>query len=199
MSTLILATRNEGKLRELRPLLDGTGIELETLAAHPEVGEIEETGKTFDDNASLKASHAAQVTDCWALGEDSGLVVDALDGAPGVHSARFAGAHGDDEANNARLLRDLEGATRRSCHYVCALALARPGGEIVSVVRGTCEGSILEEGRGEGGFGYDPFFLPAGETRSMAELSRDEKAAISHRGRATRSMRPILVRHLAGD
>ena len=184
MSTLILATRNEGKLRELRPLLDGTGLELETLAAHPEVGEIEETGTTFDDNASLKASHAAKVTGCWTLGEDSGLVVDALDGAPGVHSARFAGAHGDDEANNSRLLRDLEGSTRRSCRYVCALALARPGGEIVSVVRGSCEGRILEEGRGEGGFGYDPFFLPAGETRSMAELSPEKKNEISHRAKA---------------
>jgi XTP/dITP diphosphohydrolase len=199
MPTLILATRNEGKLRELRPLLAGSGIELETLAGHPEVGEVEETGSTFDDNACLKASHAANVTGCWALGEDSGLVVDALAGAPGVQSARFAGAHGDDEANNERLVRDLEGAVRRSCRYVCALALARPGGEIVTVVRGSCEGTILEQARGEGGFGYDPLFLPAGDTRSMAELSPDEKAAISHRGRATRSMRPLLIRHVAGD
>ena len=113
--------------------------------------------------------------------------------------AQYDSVVSDDEANNARLLRDLEGETRRSCRYVCALAFAQPGGEIVSVVRGSCEGMILEEGRGQGGFGYDPFFLPVGETRSMAELSPDEKAAISHRGRATRSMRPILVRHVAGD
>jgi XTP/dITP diphosphohydrolase len=198
MPTLILATRNEGKLRELCPLLDGTGVELDTLANRPEVGEVEETGASFDENASLKAAHAAHVTGCWALGEDSGLEVDALDGAPGVRSARFAGAHGDDAANNARLLQELEGNTHRACRYVCALALARPGGEIVSLVRGSCEGEVLLEGRGEGGFGYDPLFLPEGETRSMAELSPDEKAAISHRGRAARSMLPLLMRYVAG-
>jgi XTP/dITP diphosphohydrolase len=196
MAKLVLATRNEGKLRELRELLRDSGIELETLAAHPGVEDVEETGETFDDNACLKASEAARSTGGWALGEDSGLVVDALEGAPGVRSARFAGEHGDDAANNARLLAELAGVTRRTCRYVCAMALARPDGEVVSVVRGSCKGTVLAEARGEGGFGYDPLFLPEGETRSMAELSPQEKATISHRGRAARSMLPLLLRHL---
>ena len=137
MTSLLLATRNDAKVREIRQLLADGPLELETLASHPEVGEVEETGKTFDENARIKAAHAARTTRQWTIGEDSGLEVDALDLAPGVRSARFAGVHGDDEANNAKLLRDLEGQTMRTARYVCVLALADPDGELVATMRGT--------------------------------------------------------------
>jgi XTP/dITP diphosphohydrolase len=195
---LLVATRNAGKLRELQPLLAGAGIELETLAEHPEVPEVAETGETFEANASLKAAHAARASGLWSLGEDSGLEVDALAGAPGVHSARYAGGHGDDAANNRKLLEALRAVERRTARYVCAMALARPGGEIACALRASCEGTILELPRGEGGFGYDPLFVAEGQTRSMAELAPDEKAALSHRGRAARKLEPELRAQLAG-
>ena len=199
MSRLLLATRNPGKLRELAPLLREAGfgeLRLETLADHPDVAEMDEEGKTFEENARSKASFAARVAHLWALGEDSGLEVDALLGMPGVLSARYAGRHGDNVANNARLLRELEGVTDRSARFVCACALASPDGEIVATTGGTCEGGIAEGPRGEGGFGYDPLFVPEGEERTMAELRPEEKAALSHRGRALRALVPALERHL---
>ncbi len=201
MKTLLLATRNEGKLRELTALLEKEPIRTETLAAHPEAGEVEESGKTFDENARLKAAHAARSTGFWALGEDSGLEVDALNGAPGVCSARYAGVHGDDTANNAKLMRELEGVKHRSARYVCVMALAQPNGEIVATTRGTCEGRLIEAPRGSGGFGYDPYFVAQhtkGE-RTMAELEPKQKDAISHRGRATRAFIPALRLHLVSE
>jgi XTP/dITP diphosphohydrolase len=199
VAVLLLATRNPGKLRELRELLHDTPVVLETLADHPELADAEEGSESFEDNARRKAAYAARALGRFALGEDSGLVVDALGGAPGVLSARYAGPARDAAANNRRLLGALRGERRRSARYVCALALARPGGEIVAEARASCEGSILEQPRGAGGFGYDPLFLPAGETRSMAELALAEKGALSHRGRALRALEPALRRWLAGS
>jgi XTP/dITP diphosphohydrolase len=195
---LLLATRNEGKVRELRELLAGTGIQLETLAAHPEVGEIDEKGQSFEDNAALKAAHAARASGMWAVGEDSGLEVDALDGAPGVRSARYAGVQGDDAANNARLLRELHGVAERGARYVCALALAGPDGDVVVGARGACEGRIATAPRGSGGFGYDPLFEPERlPQHTMAELAPEQKNAISHRGQALRAFLPLLRAQLA--
>jgi XTP/dITP diphosphohydrolase len=194
---LLLATRNQGKLRELRGLLDGIGIELDEPKDHPELRDVPETGKTFEENARLKALVAARATGLWSLGEDSGLSVDALGGQPGVQSARWAGQHGDDDANNARLLRELRGKANRRARYVCAMALASPDGEVAAVTQGTCEGVITEAPAGSGGFGYDPYFRPEGHDLTMAELARDEKAAISHRGRAARAMLPLLRGHVA--
>ena len=196
MPTLLLATRNRDKLRELSAIFAHTGFKLETLATHPEAGEVEETGASFAENAELKARSAARATGIWALGEDSGLEVDALDGAPGVRSARYAGTHGDTDANNGRLLRELAGVDSRAARFVCAMALASPDGEIVAGTRGICEGLILQELRGQGGFGYDPLFKPEGKRASMAELSPEEKAELSHRGRAARSMVPLLEAYL---
>lgn len=196
MKTLLLATRNDGKVRELRALLQNEPLRTETLATHPEAGEVEERGKTFDENARVKAAHAARGTGLWALGEDSGLEVDALDGAPGVRSARYAGIHGDDEANNARLMRELAGSRDRTARYVCVLALARPDGEVVATTRGTCEGSLTAEPRGSGGFGYDPYFVHERMDRTMAELEPSEKDALSHRGQAVRAFIPLLRRNL---
>jgi len=177
-------------------LLAGEDISLETLSAHKEVGDIEETGETFEENAGIKASHAARATGLWTLGEDSGIVVDALGGAPGVLSARYAGVHGDDVGNNRKLIADLQGVENRAARYVCALALANSEGEVVATVHGVSEGRIIDEPRGSAGFGYDPYFVPEGETRTNAELSGNEKSAISHRGRAVRAFVPILRLHL---
>ncbi len=201
MKTLLLATRNEGKVRELEALLRKEPIRTETLDAHPEVGEIEETGKTFDANARLKATHAARSTGLWAVGEDSGLEVDALNGAPGVHSARYARKHGDDAANNAKLMRELEGVKDRTARYVCVMALAQPDGAIVATTRGTCEGRLIEAPRGDGGFGYDPYFVSerTQRGRTMAELEPAEKDLISHRGQATRAFIPLVRLHLIGE
>jgi XTP/dITP diphosphohydrolase len=199
LTRLLLATRSAGKLRELRPLLAGLageGLALETLAAHPEVRSPEEAGESFEENARLKAGAAAGAAGLWTLGEDSGLEVDALGGAPGVRSARYSGAHGDDAANNARLLRELGSSASRRARYVCVAALARPDGVVVATARGVCEGTIAASPRGSGGFGYDPLFVPDGETRTMAELSPREKEALSHRGRAIRALLPELRSHL---
>jgi XTP/dITP diphosphohydrolase len=196
---ILLATRNEGKLRELRALFDGTGLALETLASHPEAGEIEEAGSTFEANARLKAAHAARATKLWTIAEDSGLAVDALGGAPGVRSARWSGVHGDDAANVAKLLADLaELSGPRDARFVCAMALARPDGEIVATAHGECRGQIADAPRGKNGFGYDPIFLPEqAPGRTMAELEPHEKNAISHRAQALRAFLPLVRAHLA--
>jgi len=196
VKTVLLATRNRGKLRELVALLAAAGIPCESLAEHPEVGAVEETGATFDENARLKAAAAARASGLFALGEDSGLEVDALEGAPGVRSARYAGAHGDDAANNAALMAALAGRSDRRARYRCALALARPDGAIVATTNGSCEGFITDIPRGSGGFGYDPYFIPEGRHLTMAELTPAEKAELSHRGRAAHAMRPLLALHL---
>lgn len=196
MRTLLLATRNEGKVRELGALLAGEPVHLETLASHPDVPDVEEHGDTFEENARLKAVAVAEHTGRWALGEDSGLVVDALGGDPGVRSARYAGEHGDDAANVARLLRELEGVRDRRARFLCALVLARPDGKVVAAVEGVCEGTIAAAPRGTAGFGYDPVFVPLGETRTAAELTPAEKDALSHRGHAARSLLPLLRLHL---
>lgn len=194
---LLVATRNEGKLVELRALLDDFGLQLETLAGHPEAGDVRESGKTFDENARIKASAAARATGLWAIADDSGLEVAALGGAPGVRSARYAGVHGDDAANNARLLRELDGKTDRHARFVCAMALAQPDGEIEATASGVCEGEITNAPRGTAGFGYDPVFAPTVfPDRTMAELGRAEKNAISHRGAALRAFLPLLRAHL---
>ena len=189
MKRLLVATRNEGKLRELRALLTVPHVVLETLAQHPLLGDVEETGVTFEENARLKATHAARNAGVLALGEDSGLECDALGGRPGVHSARWAGTHGDDRLNLEKLLRELAPYDDRSARFVCTVAVATPNGDVVGTARGTCEGRIALAPRGQGGFGYDPVFLPdAKPGRTMAELTPDEKSAISHRGHALRQI-----------
>jgi XTP/dITP diphosphohydrolase len=193
LKRLLLATRNEGKQRELRALLAIPNLVLETFAQHPLIGELEETGVTFEANARAKAIHAARSSGVLALGEDSGLEVDALGGAPGVRSARYAGTHGDDAANIAKLLSELARAENRRARFVCTVAVAEPDGEVTATARGSCEGAIALTPRGAGGFGYDPVFLPDGAPgRTMAELNPDEKAALSHRGQALRRIAPFL-------
>src|SRR5437764_7421053 len=158
---LVLGTRNKKKRGEIVEILGDLGLELVDLSAWPDLPEVEETGTTFEANARLKAVAVATGTGHWAIGEDSGLVVPALGGAPGVYSARYAGQQGDDAANNAKLVAEmdkLEGDAR-AAYYVCTAALADPAGDVTAVVEGRCHGVILREPRGTGGFGYDPLFL----------------------------------------
>lgn len=195
MNRLLVATRNAGKLVELRALLGdlASGLTLETLDEHPEVGDLDEPGETFEENARAKAVRAARAAKLHVLGEDSGLEVDALGGAPGVRSARYAGGHGDDAANLAKLMTELGAASDRRARFVCVAVLADPDGRVVAETRGTCEGAITLAPRGANGFGYDPVFAPAARPdRTMAELSRDEKAGLSHRGHALRAILPQI-------
>jgi XTP/dITP diphosphohydrolase len=193
LKRLLVATRNEGKLRELCALLAIPDLVVDSFAQYPLIGDLEEIGVTFEANARAKAVHAARSAGVLALGEDSGLEVDSLGGAPGVLSARYAGGHGDDAANTAKLLRELVRFDNRRARFVCTVAISEPDGEVTATSRGTCEGAIALAPRGAGGFGYDPIFIPdAAPGRTMAELNPDEKAAISHRGQALRRIAPFL-------
>ena len=182
---LVLASRNPHKLRELGPLLEPN--ELVPLPGGVELPP--EDGATFEENALGKARAAAAATGETAVADDSGIEAAALGGAPGVRSARFAGEHATDEENLARLLRDVPPGGDTRVAYVCALAMVHPGGA-EAVVEGRCEGTLTHEPRGTGGFGYDPAFVPDDydDGRTMAELSAEEKHAISHRGRAARAL-----------
>lgn len=190
---LLVATSNAGKLRELRAMLEGLDVTLVTVAEQGIDGEVVEDQETFEGNARKKATTLARRASLAALADDSGLEVDALDGAPGVRSARYAGEKADDAANVAKLVDALAGVDERTARFRCALALAWPSGEIAFVADGRCEGAIADARRGSGGFGYDPVFVPRGESRTMAELTADEKNAISHRGAAMRAMRAYLA------
>lgn len=186
-SELVVATRNAGKLREIRHLLDGAGIAVVGLDAFPEIPEIDEDGDSFAANAAKKAETVARLTGRLCLADDSGLTVEALGGAPGVHSARYAGTQGDDAANNARLLRELDGIPERErrAAFCCVMALSRPGAA-TAFFEGRIAGRILCAPRGTGGFGYDPLFLVEECGLTMAELPLAEKNRISHRGQALR-------------
>ncbi|MEU6129992.1 RdgB/HAM1 family non-canonical purine NTP pyrophosphatase [Saccharopolyspora sp. NPDC047091] len=202
MTRLLLATRNAKKLVELRRILEAegvTGVEVVGLDAVPEFPEAPETGATFEENALAKAADAARATGLPAVADDSGLAVDALNGMPGVLSARWSGGHGDDQANLDLLLGQIGDVPdeRRGAAFVSAAALVLPDGT-ETVVRGEWPGTVVRAERGTNGFGYDPIFVPAGETRTAAELSAAEKDADSHRGRALRLLLPT-IRELAGQ
>jgi len=190
---VLLATHNQGKLAEIRPLLAPLGVELLSLADFPHLAETPETGATFEENAAAKARAAAAASGLVAMADDSGLEVEALSGAPGVRSQRFAPS---DRERIERLLGLLRGVgPPRRARFVAAVAIAAPDGRS-EVVRGTVEGEITEAPRGEGGFGFDPVFVPEGETRTLAQMNRQEKNALSHRGRAFRLAAARLERWL---
>lgn len=196
---LLIASDNAKKRAELEALLAPLGLELVTPSDVGGLPPVEEDQPTFAGNALLKASSGARASGLWTLADDSGLEVDALGGAPGVRSARFAGRHGDDQANNALLLERLRGVPpqRRGARFVCALALALPEGGVALALDGEVRGRILDAPRGLGGFGYDPLFLfnePGFEQsgRAFGELAPAEKALVSHRGRALRRLAQLL-------
>ncbi|OLN31933.1 XTP/dITP diphosphatase [Desulfosporosinus metallidurans] len=190
---IILATQNQGKIREFQELLADEDIEVLSLLDIPNWEDVEENGETFADNAALKARAAVRRTGLIALADDSGLEVDALNGAPGVYSARFAGEPKDDERNNDKLLQLLETVSddKRIARFRCALVMATPEGEEY-LTEGTAEGLILRERRGSDGFGYDPLFYVPEFARTMAELTLNEKNKLSHRAQAFRKVIPIL-------
>lgn len=194
MGQLIVASRNKKKIREIEEIASSFGLDV---ISRDEAGippfEIEESGVTFEENSLLKAKAIMELSGLPAVADDSGLEVDWLGGAPGVISARFAGEACDDLANNRKLLELLEGvpAAKRTARFVSVITLAFPDGRTL-VARGVTEGHILEEARGEGGFGYDPLFVPLGMECTYAQLSPDEKNKISHRGKALASLRQLL-------
>jgi XTP/dITP diphosphohydrolase len=193
---LVLASGNAGKLAELRDLLAGSGVEL-IAQSELGIGDAEETGSTFVENAILKARHAARASGMAALADDSGLCVDALGGAPGLYSARYAGVHGDNAANNAKLLRELDGVpdAQRAAHFTCVLALLRRADDPDPIIAtGRWPGRVLHAPRGEHGFGYDPVFLPDdGGGLGSAELEPALKNRISHRGQALAMLKTALA------
>ncbi|MFJ9521907.1 RdgB/HAM1 family non-canonical purine NTP pyrophosphatase [Kitasatospora sp. NPDC101801] len=197
---LVLATRNQHKVAELRAILGAAGLDVELVGAdaYPEIPDVPETGVTFAENALLKAHALARGTGLPAVADDSGLCVDVLNGAPGIFSARWAGKHGDDRANLELLLAQLGDIAdpHRGAHFACAAALALPDGT-ERVVEGRLLGTLRTTPSGDGGFGYDPILQPLGETRTCAELTAEEKNAISHRGQAFRGLAPV-VRELLG-
>jgi XTP/dITP diphosphohydrolase len=198
---LVLGTANRKKGLELAELVAPLGLEVRTLADFPQALSVAETGDTFAANAALKAIEQAKHLGQWVLADDSGLAVDALGGAPGVYSARYAGPGASDEDNNRRLLAELADAPleRRTAHYVCHATLADPAGAIRAEAEDYCHGRILTDYRGAGGFGYDPLFEIIEYHRTFGELSPAVKAVLSHRGRAMRQLLPALRGLLAED
>ena len=192
---VVLATRNAGKVTELRRILaEVADVELVGLEEYPDMPEVEETGETFAENALLKARAVAAHTGLAAVADDSGLCVDFLGGAPGVRSARWAGEPSDDERNLRLVLEQIAdaGGGMRGAHFFCAAAAVVPrGGE--RVAEGRVDGTLIDSPRGTNGFGYDPIFVPLGETRTTAEMPSEEKDAISHRGKAFRALAPSLA------
>ena len=192
---LVLATKNAGKVVEFRRILaefGATNLEVVGLDTFPEIGEIEETGKTFEENSLLKARTVCKLTGFAALADDSGICVDALNGAPGLYSARYSGM--GDEANNEKLLQELKDVPeeQRGAYFICVAAYVRPDG-FEKVEEGRFYGKIMHQIKGTGGFGYDPLFQPDGLNCSSAELSAEEKDAISHRGKAMRAIAPYII------
>ena len=188
LQTLVIATRNPGKTVEIRDLLEGFPVEIRNLDDFGPIPEVEEDGETFDDNAYKKASFAADVLGLPALADDSGLVVEALGGAPGVYSARYAGENATDEQRVGKLLKELKNATNRKAAFECVISIAVPGGAALTY-EGRCEGVIAEQPAGENGFGYDPVFYYPPLKKTFAQLTREEKSRVSHRGRALAEIR----------
>jgi XTP/dITP diphosphohydrolase len=200
MKEVIIATKNQGKAREFEAIFAPRGFAVRTLLDYPETADIEETGHTFEENAILKAEAVSAMLNKIVMSDDSGLIIDVLEGRPGIYSARYAGEQKDDQANIDKVLKELTGipSTKRTARFYCALALAVPGHK-TQTVSGTCEGQILEERRGTNGFGYDPIFLVTERGLSMAELPSKEKNKLSHRANAIKKLDTVLDSFLDRD
>ena len=194
---LVIATSNQHKLKEFKALLQGFPFTILSLKDFPEIPAVVEDGKNFYENALKKALTVARHTGKLTVADDSGIEVDALEGRPGVYSARFAGEDATDEANNTKLLKELEGVTsdKRGACFKCVLVVVPPDGETV-FVEGECRGSIIQETRGDYGFGYDPLFLVSEYNKTFSEITPEEKNKISHRARALQKLLELLPRYL---
>ena len=190
---LVIASNNQNKIREIKSILDGQFDEIISMGEAGYHEEIEETGTTFRENALIKARHVMEKMGCAALADDSGLEVYALGGRPGVYSARYSGEHGDDEANNLKLVKEMHNVPEkgRQARYACVIALCRPGMDELTA-EGFCEGVILREPRGNGGFGYDPYFFMEAFDQTMAEMDIEIKNKISHRYNALKGLSALL-------
>ncbi|MCZ0717041.1 XTP/dITP diphosphatase [Aerococcus kribbianus] len=187
---VVIATSNPGKVTEFEQMFAESGITVESLLDHPEIGDIAETGQTFAENAAIKAQTAAKFLGLPVIADDSGLSVDALDGAPGIYSARYAGLEKNDQANREKLLRELNDVPvgKRQAHFTCVLALADGQGQLVRDYKGQLAGEILMQEIGDNGFGYDSLFYVPSKDKTTAQMTAEEKAAISHRGQALRQL-----------
>ncbi len=196
MKPLIIASKNQGKINEFKDLLQEYDIEIKSLLDYEEIPDVEETGTTFHENAALKAKTIGDLLNCPVIADDSGLMIDALDGRPGVYSARYAGEESDDEKNNLKVLKEMESVDedKRSARYIAVLAFYRPGEEVI-FREGYCEGEIIFGERGKHGFGYDPIFIPQGYTKTMGQLKSYEKNIISHRAEALHQFKKWLNEH----
>ena len=194
---LVIATSNQHKLKEFKAILKGFPLTILSLKDFPDIPAVVEDGKSFYENALKKALTVARHTDKITVADDSGIEVDALDGKPGVYSARFAGEDATDEANNTKLLKELEGVSsdKRGACFTCVLVIAQPDGE-TAFVEGACRGTIIHEARGEYGFGYDPLFLVPEYDKTFSEITPEEKNKISHRARALEKLLKILPQYL---
>lgn len=190
---IVLATRNEGKVREFLKLLTGLDLNILSMNNFPDIGDIEESGITFEENALLKARAVSSKTGLIAIADDSGLEVDALDGRPGIYSARYAGEAASDRENYLKLLEEMKDVPKanKGAAFVCTIAVSRPSGESITAV-GRCKGVIGSEPEGEGGFGYDPVFYLPDLGCTMASVSNEKKNNISHRGEAVKELKKIL-------
>ncbi len=190
--TLVLATRNKGKVLEVERMLKIHAPEISLISmAYLDIGDIDETGNSFEENALLKARTVTQISGLAALADDSGLAIDSLNGEPGIYSARYSGVHGDDAANNAKVLKLMAGITKRSASFIAVLALTRPDGQSI-ISRGELLGQIIDSPRGDQGFGYDPIFQPTGFDITTAQMSPELKDSISHRGKALAQIAPKI-------
>lgn len=193
MEEVIIATKNSGKAKEFERIFNAKGIRVKTLLDFPEIEEVEETGTTFEENAVIKAEAIANRLNRMVIADDSGLEIDALEGRPGVYSARYAGTEKNDDANIDKVLEELElvPETERTARFRCVLAVARPGKKTLTFA-GVCEGKILGERRGNNGFGYDPIFFVEEEGKAMAELASEQKNQMSHRAKAIKKLEENL-------
>ena len=192
---LVIATKNHNKARELKHFLADLNLEVVSMAQFPDIPPIEEDGQTFEENAIKKATTVAMATGLLTLADDSGLEVDSLGGRPGIFSARYAGDGASDIDNNEKLLKELDGVINRNARFVCCVALADANG-LITTVRGSCEGKIIDECRGNNGFGYDPLFLKNDYNQTFSELKLDVKNRISHRSRALEKARLAIENYL---
>lgn len=197
MQSVIVATKNAGKAKDFEKILQPYGVKVRTLLDFPQIEDVEETGKTFEENAILKAETISKKFNEMVIADDSGVMIDALDGRPGVFSARYAGEDKNDEENNNKVLAEMADVPEkdRGARFYCAIAVAQPGKPTITV-NGICEGSILFERRGNNGFGYDPIFFVTSLNKSMAELTPDEKNQISHRASAMKKLENKLIQFL---
>lgn len=192
---IIIASNNKNKIREFKKIFEGSNIELKSLEEKGIDIDVEENGTTFEENALIKAKTIAKLTNMLAIADDSGLMCDGLNGEPGVYSARYAGPQHNDLDNNRLLLKNIKNVKNRKARYVCAICLCKPSGEHI-ITKASCEGEIIDEARGNNGFGYDPYFYIEKFKRTMAEITLDEKNTISHRAKALEELKGLYEKFI---